>query len=259
MSFLPEIYLSIYGCATARQGFYCFRLGRIQAVCSLLSIDNSAMSSPRGSGSPRDGRGKRDNGKPEMLLGKGIVPIHVPKTARPTSSRFQKYSDHLPDRYLSQMTPFSTPLYDARVHVARAKSHFKRKLHNLISIFVRVDKNQNGLIPRTEVRCCSVCTCTPRRAAAVPHARGRHRCSAYGTHVRRRAAHTGEARLWHARLEGWRIVRANAPMNGPMCPWHPSWCLEGLTLTITLTITLTLTLTLTRRAQGRGATAASSD
>jgi len=89
-----------------------------------------------------------------MLLGKGIVPIHVPKTARPTSSRFQKYSDHLPDRYLSQMTPFSTPLYDARVHVARAKSHFKRKLHNLISIFVRVDKNQNGLIPRTEVRRC---------------------------------------------------------------------------------------------------------
>lgn len=140
--------------------------------CLFAVVDNSAMSSPRESGSPRDGRGKRDNGKPEMLLGKGIVPIHVPKTARPTSSRFQKYSDHLPDRYLSQMTPFSTPLYDARVHVARAKSHFKRKLHNLISIFVRVDKNQNGLIPRTEVRCCFVCTCTPRRAAAVPLRQG---------------------------------------------------------------------------------------
>ena len=131
------------------------------------------MSSPRESGSPRDGRGKRDNGKPEMLLGKGIVPIHVPKTARPTSSRFQKYSDHLPDRYLSQMTPFSTPLYDARVHVARAKSHFKRKLHHLVQIFVRVDKNKNGLIPRTEVRWCCVLTCTPRRAAAMPYARAR--------------------------------------------------------------------------------------
>ena len=47
------------------------------------------------------------------------------------STRFQAYSDFLPDRYLSKMTPFSTPLYDARVHVARAKAHFKRKLHAL--------------------------------------------------------------------------------------------------------------------------------
>lgn len=90
-----------------------------------------------------------------MLLSKNVVPIHLPKsTARPVDSRFHKYSDHLPDRYLSQMTPFSTPLYDARVHVSRAKSHFKRKLHHLVQIFVRVDKNQNGLIPRTEVRRC---------------------------------------------------------------------------------------------------------
>jgi|TARA_B110001469_G_C9594005_1_gene294872 hypothetical protein len=104
-----------------------------------------------------------------MLLSKNVVPIHLPKsTARPVDSRFHKYSDHLPDRYLSQMTPFSTPLYDARVHVSRAKSHFKRKLHHLVQIFVRVDKNQNGLIPRTEVRWCSVLTCTPRRAAAMP-------------------------------------------------------------------------------------------
>jgi len=70
------------------------------------------------------------------------------------STRYQKYSDHLPDRYLSKMLPFSTPLYDARVHVARAKAHFKRKLHVLTLIFVRVDKNQNGLIPRQEVRRC---------------------------------------------------------------------------------------------------------
>lgn len=89
-----------------------------------------------------------------MLLGKNVVPIHRVQTARPTSSRFTKYNADLPDRYLSQMTPFSTPLCDARVHVARAKSHFKRKLHHLVQIFVRVDKNQNGLIPRTEVRRC---------------------------------------------------------------------------------------------------------
>lgn len=118
--------------------------------------------------SPRDPRGRRDHGKPELLLGKNITPIYQAQTARPTSSRFTKYSDDLPDRYLSQMTPFSTPLCDARVHVARAKSHFKRKLHHLVQIFVRVDKNQNGLIPRTEVRWCSVLTCTPRRAAATP-------------------------------------------------------------------------------------------
>jgi Ca2+-binding EF-hand superfamily protein len=77
-----------------------------------------------------------------------------PASARMASTKFQPYSDFLPDRYLSKMTPFSTPLYDARVHVARAKAHFKRKLHALVNIFVRVDKNQNGLIPRSEVRRC---------------------------------------------------------------------------------------------------------
>ena len=123
--------------------------------------------------SPRDPRGRRDHGKPELLLGKNIAPIYRAQTARPTSSRFTKYNADLPDRYLSQMTPFSTPLCDARVHVARAKSHFKRKLHHLVQIFVRVDKNQNGLIPRTEVRWCSMLTCTPRRAAATPYSRAR--------------------------------------------------------------------------------------
>ena len=101
-------------------------------------------------------RGKRNNGIPEMLLPKvgGPPPSTPPPASAMRSTRFQKYTDHLPDRYLSMMTPFSTPLYDARVHVARAKSHFKRKLHNLTLIFVRVDKNANGLIPRQEVRRC---------------------------------------------------------------------------------------------------------
>ena len=72
--------------------------------------------------SPRDPRGRRDHGKPELLLGKNIAPIYRAQTARPTSSRFTKYNADLPDRYLSQMTPFSTPLCDARVHVARSSS-----------------------------------------------------------------------------------------------------------------------------------------
>ena len=144
-----------------------------------------------------------------MLLSKNVVPIHLPKsTARPVDSRFHKYSDHLPDRYLSQMTPFSTPLYDARVHVSRAKSHFKRKLHHLVQIFVRVDKNQNGLIPRTEVRWAP---CSHARHAVPQLCRkpgGAHRSPAHDAHMRRRAAHPGEG------LRG-----ANAPMRCQCTVW----------------------------------------
>lgn len=108
----------------------------------------SMMASPRAS--------RRDRGVPQLLLPKGIttLPLTRPVTTQKANSQYQKYSDHLPDRYLSQMVPFSSPLYDARVHTSRAKAHFKRKLHALRLIFVRVDKNQNGLIPRKEVRRC---------------------------------------------------------------------------------------------------------
>ena len=162
-----------------------------------------------GMASPRDPRGRRDHGKPELLLGKNIAPIYRAQTARPTSSRFTKYNADLPDRYLSQMTPFSTPLCDARVHVARAKSHFKRKLHHLVQIFVRVDKNQNGLIPRTEVRWCSMLTCTPRRAAATPYARARAPISCT------RRAHGAQGRAHRGGTLCTGRACANVPMPRP--------------------------------------------
>ena len=195
-----------------------------------------SMSSPRGGSSPRDNRGKRDNGKPEMLLGKNIVPIHRVAAARPTSSRFQKYSDHLPERYLSQMTPFSTPLYDARVHVARARSHFKRKLHHLIQIFVRVDKNQNGLIPRTEVRWCCVLTCTPRRAAAVPYSRARASVScARRAHEAQGSSPRGGTLCTRALADRAAMYQCMlhvpcALSHLPMCPWRPRRCLAGASI-----------------------------
>jgi len=99
-------------------------------------------------------RGRRDHGVPEMLLGTNVKAFARPSTKPMQSSRFQKHSEHLPARYLSEMTPFSSPLYDARVHVARAKAHFKRKLFHLTQTLIRVDKNHNGLIPRSEVRRC---------------------------------------------------------------------------------------------------------
>ena len=107
-----------------------------------------------------DGKARTRDLPPSLLLPQvaGNATMTMPGSPRqvmtPRGTRYQRYSPRLPDRYLSQMAPYSTPLYDARVHVARAKSHFKRKLHNLVSIFVRVDKNGNGLIPRTEVRRC---------------------------------------------------------------------------------------------------------
>jgi hypothetical protein len=180
-----------------------------------------------GMASPRDSRGRRDHGKPELLLGKNIAPIYRAETARPTSSRFTKYNNNLPERYLSQMTPFSTPLCDARVHVARAKSHFKRKLHHLVQIFVRVDKNQNGLIPRTEVRWCSVLTCKPRRAAATPYARARAPISctrrAHGAQGR---AHRGGT-LRGGRVPMYQCSACQIMLSFSNSPLHPRRCLAG--------------------------------
>ena len=66
-------------------------------------------------------RGRRDHGVPEMLLGTNVKAFARPSTKPMQSSRFQKHSEHLPARYLSEMTPFSSPLYDARVPRARAQ------------------------------------------------------------------------------------------------------------------------------------------
>jgi len=106
-----------------------------------------------------DGKARDRHLPPSLLLPMvaGGAPMNMASprpVLTPRGTRHQRYSPRLPERYLSQMTPFSTPLYDARTSVARAKSHFKRKLHALVAIFVRVDKNANGLIPRTEVRRC---------------------------------------------------------------------------------------------------------
>ena len=43
-------------------------------------------------------------------------------------SRYHKYNKKLPGRYLSELSPNSMPLADAKVHLARARLAFQKKL-----------------------------------------------------------------------------------------------------------------------------------
>jgi len=65
---------------------------------------------------------------------------------------FHKYTRHLPDRYVSNENPHSTPLHDSHILLSHAKLSFQRKLHRLRLVFERADANNNGLVPATLVR-----------------------------------------------------------------------------------------------------------
>ena len=62
-------------------------------------------------------------------------------------SRYHKYNKKLPGRYLSELSPNSMPLADAKVHLARARLAFQKKLRRLDTQFKLADDNGNGLMP----------------------------------------------------------------------------------------------------------------
>ena len=71
-----------------------------------------------------------------------------PGTARGMlDSRYHKYNKKLPGRYLSELSPNSMPLADAKVHLARARLAFQKKLRRLDTQFKLADDNGNGLMP----------------------------------------------------------------------------------------------------------------
>lgn len=67
-------------------------------------------------------------------------------------SSYHRASTFLPDRYVSNATPHSTPMQDAGILLACAKRTFRTKLQRLRLVFESMDDNNNGLIPASLVR-----------------------------------------------------------------------------------------------------------
>ena len=95
-----------------------------------------------------------------------------PGTARGMlDSRYHKYNKKLPGRYLSELSPNSMPLADAKVHLARARLAFQKKLRRLDTQFKLATQRQRADAAKGIIKCpsapTSCCPTSTSRSSAV--------------------------------------------------------------------------------------------
>ena len=98
-------------------------------------------------------------------------------------SRYHKYNKKLPGRYLSELSPNSMPLADAKVHLARARLAFQKKLRRLDTQF-KLANTRAGLGSDKHSWAITTGTwCRPAAPAAQPARRAALPVAAAGARV----------------------------------------------------------------------------